>query len=746
MAWLMRNRDASSTNGYAEKSTRQLSRTKTATASACRPPKRLKLKSSQLFNPIILANDLLESAYTARNGPDGDKNLAEGTKLLQSQRMKDAKSYEEWKQAADKLDILEGNHYYKFDEESDECDMGLLRKRLERLKQANHDDDIEEMVQQIRNSLQRDLGGMCNPRLYQHAWLGTKHLIEEYTEVVKYTIERIVKYCQQSEDHDLVLRYKETMKAAKASFGNTALMLSGGGTLGMCHVGVVKALCRAGLLPKVVCGASAGSIVASVLCTHKPSEIVSKLEELCSGDLSVFQSVDEWQGIPGMVLNVLKGDPCFNVSNLCRVMKGLLGNITFREANNVTGLTLNIHVSCRDKHNLPRLLNYQTAPNVVIWTAVASSCALPWVFEPPGLQAKNPKTGKLEHWGHLDHKWIDGSIEGDLPARTLERLFNVNNFLASQVNPHVGPFLPKEGEDPSMARRGLRAGAATAIWTLDAFMDRGYDYFFVKMVHSILSQKYDGDITVLPDISWVPTTKILANPTHEFMMKATREGEKATWPKLDRIHNSVAIELALHNACMEIQARSIGGSDSRRAPSTTRSEHGLSSTGLHKRRSGLPGGLGPLPGFNRGRQAAHRPVRSMFKPALLPPAAQANGTDHLLSSSDEARSGQSSPLTSYDDEDFDDIHDPDDQDSQQAEMEQRLRAFLSQPTSPSISMKSYWGSDSISPRSQVPPQTPPSPPSLEMKRAFSGLFMSSIEKQPPSSSSSTGRNLSERKE
>lgn len=717
-------------SGCGEKSTRLESWSKTAKATACRPPKRLKLQSSQLFNPLNLANDLLESAYTTSNGPNGDQNIAEGTRLLHKQRMKDATTYEEYRDAADALDLMEGNHYYRFDEESEECDMGLLRARLDKLKKANHDDDYEEMIHQIRNALKRDLGGMCNPRLYQHTWFGTKYLIDEYTEIVKYTIERIVAFCQKSDDQLLVERYLSMMKAAKASFGNTALMLSGGGTLGMCHIGVVKALLHTGLLPKVVCGASAGSIVASVLCTHKPDEIESKLEELCSGDLSVFQGVDEWQGIPGMVFNVLKGDPCFDVSNLCRVMKGLLGNITFREANNVTGLVLNIHVSCRDKHNLPRLLNYMTAPHVVIWTAVASSCALPWVFEPPGLQAKNPKTGKLEHWGHLDHKWIDGSIEGDLPARTLERLFNVNNFLASQVNPHVGPFLPKEGEDPSFLRRAVRAGAATTILGLDAVMDRGADVFLVKMLHSILSQKYDGDITILPNISWVPTAKILANPTHEFMLRATEEGEKATWPKLNRIHNSVAIELALHRGCLEISSRSIGGSDSRRAPSSTRSEHGLST--LHRRRSGLPGGLGVLPRFVRGRQTSHRPVRSMFEPAALPTAQ--NGQEHFLSSSDETLSGQSTPITSHDDEDYDDGNDSD-EDMKELEMQQRLRAFLSQPTSPSISMKTYWGSDAVSPKAQVPP-SPPSPSSPEMKRAVSGLFMSSID--------STGRR-SERK-
>ena len=41
------------------------------------------------------------------------------------------------------------------------------------------------------------------------------------------------------------------------SFGRSALMLSGGATLGLFHSGVIKALWTEGLLPKVISGSSA---------------------------------------------------------------------------------------------------------------------------------------------------------------------------------------------------------------------------------------------------------------------------------------------------------------------------------------------------------------------------------------------------------------------------------------------------------------------------------------------------------
>ncbi len=49
-------------------------------------------------------------------------------------------------------------------------------------------------------------------------------------------------------------------------------MLSGGASLGLYHMGVLKTLIENDLLPRVVSGASAGSIVASLMATRNDSE------------------------------------------------------------------------------------------------------------------------------------------------------------------------------------------------------------------------------------------------------------------------------------------------------------------------------------------------------------------------------------------------------------------------------------------------------------------------------------------
>lgn len=72
---------------------------------------------------------------------------------------------------------------------------------------------------------------------------------------------------------------------------------------------------------------------------------------------------------------------------------------------------------------------------------------------------------------------------------------------------------------------------------------------------SILSQRYSGDITILPEVSYSQFPKVLQNPTTDFMIQALLHGERATWPKLGRIQNHCAIELALDDAIQHLRAR-----------------------------------------------------------------------------------------------------------------------------------------------------------------------------------------------
>ena len=207
----------------------------------------------------------------------------------------------------------------------------------------------------------------------------------------------------------------------------------------MTHIGVIKALFDAGSLPRIVCGSSAGSIVCAVLCTKRDNEIEKVLQSFCNGDLKVFVGDDEQEGLAGRIGHLWKRGHMFNAENLRRVMKYHLGDLTFKEGYFKTGKILNITVSSANTNESIRLLNYATTGDVLIWSAVVASCALPFGYEPGPLMRKD-RAGNIERWDE-NTLHVDGSIDGDLPFDKVSAIFNVNHFVVSQVNPHVTPFL-----------------------------------------------------------------------------------------------------------------------------------------------------------------------------------------------------------------------------------------------------------------------------------------------------------------
>lgn len=78
------------------------------------------------------------------------------------------------------------------------------------------------------------------------------------------------------------------------------------------------------------------------------------------------------------------------------------------------GRILNIAVCAADTNEPPRLLNYLTAPNVVVWSAVACSSAFPGLFQPQDLLAKD-HNGNFVRWvpgghGAMFHSYILTSL------------------------------------------------------------------------------------------------------------------------------------------------------------------------------------------------------------------------------------------------------------------------------------------------------------------------------------------------
>ena len=79
------------------------------------------------------------------------------------------------------------------------------------------------------------------------------------------------------------------------------------------------------------------------------------------------------------------------------------------------------------------MCNYLTTPQMLVWSACVASCAIPGVYEPVELMAKNRNGDTVPYFRSGGHKWTDGGLQEDLPQRRLSELFNVNQFIVSQV-------------------------------------------------------------------------------------------------------------------------------------------------------------------------------------------------------------------------------------------------------------------------------------------------------------------------
>ncbi|OCK83476.1 patatin-domain-containing protein [Lepidopterella palustris CBS 459.81] len=521
-------------------------------------------------DPVGTIGSTLNHAYETITpvGPDDESH-----KQALYLRMSNAETYEEWRAAAEKLDFLEGNNTWKLEHECEEYDAALVSARLRQLDDARISCDVSKMLFLIRTSLTRGLGGMGNLRLYKHSHIGTKTLIERYIESAELTLAALLDVSAKQSDKACVEPrvVLEQLLAARQSFGRSALLLSGGGTFGMNHIGVVKCLWKARLLPRIISGASAGSIVCAVLCTKTDAEVPQLLEEFCYGDLNVFEKEGQEDTVVQKAARFLKYGALFDITHLVNVMRNLLGDMTFQESYNRTRRILNITVSSASLYELPRLLNYVTAPNVIIWSAVAASCSVPFIFSAASLLAKDPKTGKEVPWNPTPNAgWIDGSVDNDLPMTRLAEMFNVNHFIVSQVNPHVVPFLMREEDNLSIeARQPTSAFAAGPGWLhnmanlakgealhrLHVLAELGVFPNYLTKARSVLNQRYSGDITISPAIPLALFPKVLTNPTTEYMLQCMLTGERATWPKLSRIKNHVAIELALDETIRLLRAR-----------------------------------------------------------------------------------------------------------------------------------------------------------------------------------------------
>lgn len=426
-------------------------------------------------------------------------------------------------------------------------DARLLREHTEELTGTREAGKALALVPLLREALYRHLGELADPRLYGVTPLGTKHLVEAfYAEALA-----CIAYLADPDQTGLEPAFTLAgFRRAAHIFGRSALLLSGGASLGFFHLGVVKALSEQDLLPNVLSGASMGALIACGTGVRTDEEL-----KVLFANPRVIRT-DALKRLPAK--RAASERAVYDPARLEEVVAHNCGDYTFAEAHARTGRTVSISVSPTRERQKPRVLCHYTTPDVLMNSAAVASAAIPGAFPATTLLQRLASGETAPYMG--TETWIDGSLKGDLPMRRLSRLHNVNHFIVSQVNPHVAPLRRVTG------RRGLvpvvsgvvvssfRAQVTHQLELARDFTKSTPFYSTFDVAHSLAGQPYGGDIDIHPRLRPIALLRAMSNISHEELLKHIHEGERATWPTLARVRDQTCVSRALDAAIQRLSA------------------------------------------------------------------------------------------------------------------------------------------------------------------------------------------------
>lgn len=467
------------------------------------------------------------------------------------QALSRAESYDEWCDIAQRMDKKNGAERWRKTDQSSQYDYISIRHRLDRLRALRARHDYHGLLFVLNEGIHGNMGGMGRSGLYHRALFGTKQLIEEYVGEITDALELLA-----SIDHDEISRAEKLdfFRRAYHCFGRSALMMSGSGSLLFFHLGVVKALHEEKLLPAIFSGSSGGSIVGALLATHTDKE----LEKLFSGeDPALFvQAADADEN--WLERYRFRITPAEEVR---AALETFLPDMTFSEAREKTGRHLNVSIAPAETHQTSRLLNAITSPNVCILDGVMASAAVPGLYPPVTLMAKDKHGDKKAYLP--SRKWVDGAVSDDLPAKRLSRLYGVNHFIVSQTNPHIIPFV----DDGKRRNRPLSLVRTAATRTTREWLNVSANLMKKPMSRyptlqratnlalSVVNQDYMGDINILPPFRFHNPAKLLARLTEDEAQTLIQMGERAAWPKMEMIRIQTRISTTLDSILETMDSR-----------------------------------------------------------------------------------------------------------------------------------------------------------------------------------------------
>ncbi|RPB04844.1 patatin-domain-containing protein [Choiromyces venosus 120613-1] len=478
-------------------------------------------------------------------------------------KLRSAGNYEEWKLAAKELDSYLGADAWKAEDAFDYYDYTTIKKavaNLWRVRQKAEEEEregsttVDELRELVKACVKNNFAGIESFRMYSQTYYGTKDRVQEF---IRELVEKSLKFLLETNSLDMEEK-RALFKHLSSNYGRTALCLSGGASFAYYHFGVVKAHLDADLLPTVITGTSGGALVAALVCTRTDEELKKLLVPALAQKITACHD-DMFTWLRRWWKTGARFDSVDWARRLCWFTRG---SLTFKEAYERTGRILNISCIPSDPHSPSLLLNYLTAPDCCIFSAVLASAAVPGILNPVVLMTKNPHRpySAITPFS-FGHKWKDGSLRTDIPLRALNTHFNVTFSIVSQVNPHVNIFFfsPRGSVGRPVTHRkgkGWRGGFLGS--ALEQYLKLDMAKWLKVLRHlellprplsqdwsSVFLQKFDGNITIWPRTSPSDFRYILSDPTRERLAKMLQVGQRCTFSKLEFVRNRLAVERVL---------------------------------------------------------------------------------------------------------------------------------------------------------------------------------------------------------
>ncbi len=510
--------------------------------------------------------------------------------------LESATSFEQWEGTALQLDELISTDLWRQNASSKYYDYRLMNERRRAIINAREEEDILGLVNLLRSGLVRNLGNITTPKLFNKAYAGTKILIEEYITQVALAIEYVTALpTSNGYENGWTSQAKlDLLHDTRQAFGRSTLVLQGGSMFGFCHLGVIKALHLRGLLPRIITGTATGALIAALVGIHTEDELLDFLNG--DGiDLTAFArgtgnpKLEDQQGLlakrrAGSVQTLLRRATRFlhtgyflDVNILEECVRANVGELTFEEAYARTKRVLNITIATSNRNGVPNLLNYLTAPNVLIWSAaLASNSTVPPLYKPVTLLCKD-ETGAIVPWSTSSAQSLSTSpfspqthhfnampySDRDSPLSRVAELFNVNHFIVSQARPYIAPFLSSELQHPCTPGRARRKGLT---FPLARLLTQEVHHRLVQMDtlgllpatirRLLIDETIPGaSITLVPTLQASDFWRLLESPTRESVEYWILQGERSVWPAVSTLRVRCAIEIELDRCYQFVRRR-----------------------------------------------------------------------------------------------------------------------------------------------------------------------------------------------